>query len=509
MPSAPGRDLQDEAISAAQSACPLPLAPPAAQSRTLDRSESTNLGINPRDADKPKKLKRQVTLRKIARLTVDDISRKVHAVILAGGPQNNPLARFRAMPAVELGANTQLIDVTISNCLRSGINKLYVLTQFNSHTLNTHITTAYPPAVFGGVGRQGFVDVLAAHQTPDSDGWHRGSADAVRRNLPAILEKYRGVGMPDELVVLSGEAIYSMDYSQLVKTHREQDADITIATHSVSQEVATQRGLVRVDPETGVVTQFYEKPSGATLETMAHASRNATPDKPFEASMGVYVFGRDVLVSLLGPPSLDNTDSGAHFGLDIIPKALRDDFRVCSHHFDGYFRPITCLRDFYEINLELAHPSSPISLVQADEAIESRGHMAPPSTIHQCEITNTLIGEGTVLRGSVLNGCVVGCNTFVGPGCELENTLLMGNDGYNNDALREEFRRKGEPIVGIGDGSVIKNAIIDSNACIGRNVRITNEKGVQESDCTSEGYVIHDGITCVLKNAIIPDGFQI
>jgi glucose-1-phosphate adenylyltransferase len=440
------------------------------------------------------------------------LSDSVHGVILAGGPADNPLARFRAMPAVELGANTQLIDVTISNCIRSGINKIYVLTQFNSHQLNTHITTNYPPAVFGSITRQGYVDVLAAQQTATEKDWYKGSADAVRRNLPMILEPFRGAALPDELLVLSGQALYRMDYGDLINTHRSTGADITIATHSVGWGQAQLRGLCRVDPDTGLVGDFTEKPTGKRLEEMAHASKHASSDDPFEASMGVYVFKSEVLVELLQggrelvgrkePPS-------THFGHDVIPQALREKKKVVAHHYDGYWRDINSLRDFYEVNLELAQPGAPISIYDVDEAIVSRGHILPPSLIHDSEIENTLIGEGSVLVGSTIRGSVIGCNTYVAKGCHIENSLIMGNDNYTNDRMRAEARAMGESVLGIGENTYIKGAIVDDNASVGSNVRIENKEGVKESDRTSQGYVIQDGIPVVLKGAIIPDGFHI
>ncbi|KAK9828450.1 hypothetical protein WJX72_000056 [[Myrmecia] bisecta] len=435
------------------------------------------------------------------------VNNSVHAVILAGGPSDNPLARFRAMPAVEIGSNAQLIDVPISNCIRSGINKMYVLTQFNSHTLNTHITSCYPPAVFGGPAQQGWVDVLACHQTPDYSLWYRGSADAVRRNLSAILEPYRGAGLPDEVLILSGQALYRMDYRNLLETHWKTNADITLATHSVGWGQARLRGLARVDPDTGLVTDFAEKPSGDKLDSMAHASKHATPEDPFEASMGIYIFKREVLEKLLQTNETHfGSDAGpdTHFGHDVIPHALRDNLRIVAHHFDGYWRDVQSLRDFYEVNLELAGPGAPISIYDVDEAVLSRGVILPPALMHQCEIENCLIGEGSVLRGSTLKNCVVGCNSFVGNGCHIENTLLMGNDAYTNDHSREVSSQKGEAVLGIGAGTTIKRAIIDDNAAVGPNCTLVNSAGIKESDRTSEGYVIQDGILVVLKGAVIP-----
>ncbi|DBB12890.1 TPA: hypothetical protein ACH3X3_005650 [Trebouxia sp. C0006] len=432
------------------------------------------------------------------------LNESVQAILLAGGPSTNALARFRAMPAVKLGSNMQLIDVPISNCIKSGVNKMYVLTQFNSHTLNTHIAASYPPVVFGGPQKRGFVDVLTASQTPKSANWYKGSADAVRQQLDSILDAFRGMDLPDELLILSGQALYRMDYADLLQTHRSNNADITIATHAVGLGQASFRGCCKVEPDTGRISLFYEKPTGDDLDKVRSVSRNATEENPFEASMGIYVFKRDVLVNLLRTESGDT--KSAHFGADVIPHALESKLKVVAHHFDGYWRDISNLRDFFEVNLEMTSPSSPISVFDVEETIVSRGHILPPAMIHKCEIVHSLMGEGSALRGSYIKGSVIGCNTFVANGCHIEDSLLMGNDNYSNDRERERARQQGLSVLGIGENSVIKRAIIDDNVSIGSNVQIINKDGIEEADHTKKGYVIQNGIVVILKGAIIPDG---
>jgi glucose-1-phosphate adenylyltransferase len=303
-----------------------------------------------------------------------------------------------------------------------------------------------------------------------------------------------------------------MDYVELLKKHRAYDADVTVATHSVGWGQASRRGLVRVDPDTGLVENFQEKPTGDRLEAMAHASKHATPTAPFEASMGVYIFKRDVLVSLLHENEGHfGSDAGpdTHFGHDVMPHALREGYTVVAHHFDGYWRELAGLRDFYEANLELAAPNSPISIFDVDKAIVSRGRILPPSIVHQCEIYDSLVGEGSILMGSTLRTCIVGSNSYIGRGCDIQDTIILGNDSYTNEASRALSRKKGEVVLGIGENTVIKNAVVDSNAAIGRNVRITNAAGVVEGDNSQAGYVIQDGITVVLKGAIIADNAKI
>ncbi|CAK0781127.1 hypothetical protein CVIRNUC_005292 [Coccomyxa viridis] len=447
------------------------------------------------------------TTSKVGVITVEDISKSVHAIILAGGSADNPLARYRAMPAVELGSSTQLIDISISNCIRSGVNKLYVLTQFNSHTLNTHISQAYPPAVFGGPQKQGFVDVLAAHQTPTEASWYRGSADAVRRNLPVILEDYRGSMLPDDMLILSGQALYRMDYGVLLRTHRESNADITIATHAVGRKQAVLRGITKVERDTGLVTDFEEKPSSERLAQLEGVSKNASGEDPFEASMGIYMFKREVLEKLLDRHSAgNNSKPDAHFGYDVIPHALEDGLRIVAHNHPGYWRDVNSLRDFYEVNLELAMPGAPISFYEVEEGIVSSGQVLPPALISNCEIEDALIGEGSVLRRSKILGCVIGNNSYIGEGCVLEKSLVLGNDYYTNEKTRAASLEKGESALGVGKNCVVKGAILDDNVSIGDDCQITNKDGMTEADRTEEGYVIQDGIVTILRNAVIPAG---
>jgi glucose-1-phosphate adenylyltransferase len=439
-----------------------------------------------------------------------DISSTVAALVLAGGSSDNPLARNRAMPAIEIGSNLRLIDIPISNCIRSGVNKMFVLTQFNSNALNTHIHTCYPPGTFGNARQRGFVDVLTANQTPSSTDWYRGSADAVRNNLDNITEVFDGEPV-DDLLVLSGQALYNMDYSQVVATHRQTGADITIVTHSIEEKDAGRRGLLRVNPDTGVVEKFAEKPGKAALQELSKGSRHSTEAQPFEASMGIYLFKRAVLEELLEDKNPGGTGrQDEHFGYDVIPHALRNGAKVVAHHHDGFWLDVSTLRNFFDINLSLAKRDAPLSIEEIHKGIVSRGSFCPPAIISHCELDNALVGEGCVLRHSTLRNVVLGSNAFIDAGCVLEDTILMGNSFYQNDAARAETRKAGEPVLGIGRNTQIQGAIIESNVSIGADVTIRNAAGVQEADRSETGgYIIQDGVILVLNGATILDGTRI
>jgi len=390
-----------------------------------------------------------------------------------------------------------------------------VLTQFNSHALNAHLTRTYPPALFGGPpGAQGFVDVLACHQTADDASWYAGSADAVRRNLDAILEPVRGGRPPREVVVLSGHALADVDFAALVRKHRASGAAVTLATRSVPADRASRLGLVRVDPGTGAVTDFAEKPTGPAMARLAHASADATPDAPYEASTGVYVFDAGALARLLAAPaaaaSVDgefvppSTGFDMHFGADVIPHALVAGLPVAAVHDAGPWRDVSALPDFYEAVLSLARPASgeagvgPGALAAAAAVLSGRaGRVLPPCrAIRPSTITGSLLSEGCTLDGVTLAGSVVGNNVSLGPGASVTASILLGNDHFSGT--------HGAPT--IGAGTVLSGVIVDRNAVIGPNCIITNAAGVQEADRAADGFIIQDGLTVVLRGAVIPAG---
>lgn len=438
-----------------------------------------------------------------------DISHTCAALVLAGGSSNNPLARQRAMPALEIGSNLRLIDVPISNCIRSGVNKMFILTQFNSNALNTHIHSSYPPGTFGNARQRGFVDVLTANQTPNSTEWYRGSADAVRNNLENIIEPFDGEPA-EHLLVLSGQALYSMNYANVMQTHRESGADVTIVTHSIGEEDAALRGLLRVSKD-GLVDKFAEKPGVSAMADFMKGSSHTSDQLPYEASMGIYLFKRKVLEDLLH--SKDPGGSGKqdeHFGHDVIPHALTSGAKVVAHHHEGFWLDVSSMRNFYNLNLSLAQPSAPLNVDEIHKGIISRGSFCPPAILSHCELENVLVGEGCVMRHSTLRNVVLGSNCFVDSGCLIEDTILMGNGFITNEKARAEARKAGEPVLGIGKNSIIKGAIIEDNVSIGADVSITNAQGVKEADRSDNGgYVIQDGIVLILQGKTVLDGTRI
>ena len=391
----------------------------------------------------------------------------------------------------------------------------FVLTQFNSHALNAHLTRTYPPALFGGPpGAQGFVDVLACHQTADDASWYAGSADAVRRNLDAILEPVRGGRPPREVVVLPGHALADVDFAGLVRSHRESGAAVTLATQSVTADRASRLGLVRVDPGTGAVTDFAEKPTGAAMTRLAHASSDATPDAPYEASTGVYVFDAGVLARLLAAPAAASSVDGEfapphagfdmHFGADVIPHALVAGLPVAAVHGGGPWRDVSALPDFYEAVLALAHPGAAgadggaAALAATAAALGGRaGRVLPPCrAIRPSAITASLLSEGCTLDGAALDRSVVGTNVSFGSGARVTASILLGNDLFSPASAPPT----------IGARAVLDRVIVDRNATVGPDCVLTNAGRVAEADRAADGFVIQDGLIVVLRGAAIPAG---
>lgn len=386
---------------------------------------------------------------------------------------------------------------------------MFILTQYNSNELNTHINRSYPPGTFGNTRQRGFVDVLTANQTPSSTEWYRGSADAVRNNLDNIIEPFDGEPV-DHLLVLGGQALYNMNYAHVLERHEQSGADVTIVTHSVGAEDAALRGLLCVSSD-GIVEKFAEKPKEDAMADFLKVSQNCSDQLPYEASMGIYLFKRKVLEDLLG--RVDPSGSGKqdeHFGHDVIPHALRSGAKVMAYHHEGFWLDVSSMRNFYNLNLALAQPSAPLDIDEIHKGIISRGSFCPPAILSHCELENVLVGEGCVLRHSTLRNVVLGSNNFVDSGCLIEDTILMGNNFITNEKARTAARKVGKPIMGIGRNTIIKGAIIEDNVSIGADVRITNAQGIKEADRSDNGgYVIQDGIVLILQGTTVLDGTRI
>jgi glucose-1-phosphate adenylyltransferase len=430
--------------------------------------------------------------------------KRVLAIILGGGAGTRlyPLTKMRAKPAVPLAGKYRLIDIPVSNCINSGINKIYVLTQFNSASLNRHIAQTFN--LSSGFD-QGFVEVLAAQQTPDSPSWFEGTADAVRK-YEWLLQEWD----IDEVLILSGDQLYRMDYAHFVAQHRGSGADLTVAALPVDREQAQSFGLMHTDTE-GSITKFREKPKGEALDEMAvdtermGLSAEEAKRRPFLASMGIYVFKRDVLFRLLA-----ENPGATDFGKEIIPKALSDGFNLRSYLFDDYWEDIGTIRAFYEANLALTtQPRPPFSFYDKQFPIYTRHRYLPPSKLQDAQVTDSIVGEGSILKACSIHHCVLGVRSRIEDEVVLQDTLVMGNDFYESGEERAILRERGGIPMGVGRGTTVKKAILDKNARIGSNVSIINKDNVEEADRSEMGFYIRGGIVVITKNACIADGMVI
>lgn len=438
-------------------------------------------------------------------IDTDEMSRTVRAVILAGGESRNPLTRYRAMPAVPLGSSLLLIDVPINNCLKAGVNKIYVLTQFQSHTLNSHIAASYPPLRFGGPNKQAWVDVLAAQQTVTEKEWYLGSADAIRKNITELKDESRGISPATDYIILSGSAVYNMDFSQLIAAHREKNADITIAMHPVSAELAPSKGIGKVHHASCKVMKFEEKPDRETLASFRRDPSQITgAGGEYLANMGIYVFKREALFRLMSP---GKKAAVTHIGHHVIPNALAQEMKVYAYQYEGYWQDVSTLADFYQANLDLAAPESKTQVLRWDGMISAKGSMLPPAFFHDTTVENVVIGDGAVLVGADVRNSVVGECVYVGRGTTVRDSLLLGNSQWLSDSLRREAIARGERVYGVGENCELRSCVVDENVRIGDNCRIVNAEGVREADhAKTGGFMIQDGIVVVMRNAIVKDG---
>jgi glucose-1-phosphate adenylyltransferase len=425
--------------------------------------------------------------------------KRVLAVILGGGAGTRlqPLTYTRAKPAVPLGGKYRLIDIPISNCINSGIHKIYALTQFNSQSLNRHLSLTYNlSSGFDG----GFVEVLAAQQTPDSPSWFQGTADAVRQ----YRELFEAWDI-DQVLILSGDQLYRMDYAAFVAAHRASGAALTVAALPVDPQAAQGFGLMRTD-SSGRIREFREKPKGEDLQAMRvdtaalGLGASEAERRPFLASMGIYVFERDILFNLLAshPQATD-------FGQEIIPAALAGDLLLQSYLFDDYWEDIGTIKAFYDANLALADEDPAFRLYDENAPIYTRSRYLPPSQVSKAQVRRSVISEGCLLDWCVIEHCVLGLRLRVEQDVVLEDTLVMGADRYESADERAAVRASGGVPLGIGARSRISSAILDKNVRIGANVHVINKDHVQESDRSDLGFTIRNGIVVIEKNTTIPD----
>lgn len=414
------------------------------------------------------------------------------AVILGGGAGTRlfPLTSDRAKPAVPLAGKYRLVDVPISNCINSGLYRIFVLTQYNSASLNNHITRSY---IFDRV-RGGFVTLLAAEQTASSELWYQGTADAVRRSIPHIRN------FPHEyIIILSGDQLYMMNYQRMLDHHIRHNAEITIAVTPVQAEEAPGFGILKMD-EQHRITEFHEKPPIDDLDGKESpvAPELEAAGRIYLASMGIYIFNSEALQA-----ELDGNPGDHDFGKQIIPGAIGNR-RVSAYPFTGYWNDIGTVRSFFETNIMLAQPKPEFNLYDANMPLYTNARMLPPVKISSSRIEHAIIGEGAVIVDSDVSDAVIGVRSYVAAGTRIRRAVLMGSDYYPWQDPSERNPVQGPPAPGIGEGSVIEGAIIDRNASVGKGCVITNRDGVQEGE--GPGFYIRDGIVVILKNAEIPDG---
>jgi glucose-1-phosphate adenylyltransferase len=422
----------------------------------------------------------------------------VLSLILGGGRGTRlyPLTMLRSKPAVPIAGKYRLIDIPISNCINSGCNRIYVLTQFLSVSLHRHISNTYKFDPFS----RGFVEVLAAQQTNEAADWYQGTADAVRQNVRYVHEDGAG-----DVLILSGDQLYRMDYGQLLRTHRDNKADVTIAVLPVSAEQAAQFGIVRLD-EAGRVVGFVEKPK--TKEELEPWRTPAewinqrgirSEGRQFLASMGIYVFTREALIHLLNAPPL-----ATDFGKEIFPRSIKT-HHVQAFLFDGYWEDVGTVKAYHEANLALTADEAPFDFHTPDGVIYTRMRYLPAARVVNASLDHCLISDGCVIQpGAKLQHSVVGLRTMVGRNAVIRDTVIIGADRFETKAEKEEDRRRGAPSLGIGEGSVIENAIIDKDARVGANVRIINRDKARDAE--GKNYVIRDGIVVIPKAMVVPDG---
>ena len=427
----------------------------------------------------------------------------VTCLILGGGRGTRlfPLTALRSKPAVPIAGKYRLIDIPISNCIYSGMNRMYVLTQFNSLSLHRHISNTYKFDPFGG----GFVDILAAQQTEKNQEWYQGTADAVRQNIDLLKHD------PSDLIlILSGDQLYRMDFRDMVRVHRENKATATIAALPVDETEATACGIMQIKPD-GMVHNFVEKPKTrdaldavrtdpSWLERLGIGSGN----RPYLASMGIYLFDRLVLIDLLTRIEADD------FGKGVFPAAIADpEGRVQIYPFDGYWEDIGTIGAFHRANIDLTRSDAPFDFALDNKNIFTRPRYLAPSKITGATLTDCLIADGAAIgKGSVLESTVIGLRSQIGENVTIKNTYIMGADVFEGEHEIRENQRDGRPNIGIGSDTVIENAIVDKNARIGRGVRILNRNRTEEAD--EQGlYVIRDGVVVIPKFAIVPDGTEI
>ncbi len=423
------------------------------------------------------------------------MTEKVLGVILGGGQGSrlSPLTQTRSKPAVPIAGKYRLVDIPISNCLNSGIHRMFVLTQFNSASLNKHIKNTYHFSHFSDA----FVDILAAEQTPDNPTWFQGTADAVRQTMHHLLNHEF-----EYVLILSGDQLYQMDFNEMINAHIDGGAEITLATIPVNAKDATDFGILKAN-EQNQITSFTEKPNSEVLKGWASDTGEAmqAEGRNYLASMGIYLFNKDLLIKIFA----ENAEE-KDFGKEIIPRVIQS-YKVFSYQYEGYWTDIGNISSFFEANLGLTDEIPKFNLFDSHQSIFTRPRMLPPSKILGTTLIKTVIAEGCILHAEEIKHAVVGIRSRVGEGTKVENAYLMGSDRYQTLIEIQAEVDQGSPLIGVGENCVIINAILDKNCRVGNNVRIEGGPHLEDGDFGT--YAVKDGIVVIKKGAVIPDGTKI
>ena len=418
------------------------------------------------------------------------------SIILGGGAGSRlyPLTASRSKPAVPIGGKYRLVDIPISNCINSNLNRIFVLTQFNSASLNQHIKNTYHFSAFSS----GFVDILAAEQTPDNPGWFQGTADAVRQSLRHLAK------MDFEYVlILSGDQLYQMDFSKMIDAHKKTGAALTIATIPVGEREAPEFGILKSNQE-NIITSFVEKPKKEILKDWVSdtGTQMKAQGRNYLASMGIYVFNKEILHQFLNDIHPNATD----FGKEIIPDSIAN-YKVLSYQHDGYWTDIGNIYSFFEANIALTQDVPLFNLFDSAQKVYTRARMLPPAKLSGTIINKAILAEGCIIHAKEVTSSVVGIRARIGKDSVIKNTYIMGCDYYENIDQIQEKNKNGTPILGIGERCIIEDAIIDKNCSIGNDVIIKG--GVHLEKVDHPLYTIKDGIVVVKKGAVIPNGYII
>ncbi|MDR3232299.1 MAG: glucose-1-phosphate adenylyltransferase [Planctomycetaceae bacterium] len=426
--------------------------------------------------------------------------KNVIALILGGGRGTRlyPLTKFRAKPAVPIGGQYRLIDIPLSNCINSGIDQIYVLTQFNSASLHNHLHSFHFDNLHGG-----FAEILAAQQTSDNTDWYQGTADAVRQNFSYIQQRHI-----EYVLILSGDQLYRMNFRKMLASHIKAKAGVSISALPVTKEQASGLGVMRLD-DSGRVIGFLEKPK--TDVELEHVRTDAdwidslgiqSHGREYLASMGIYLFNKQVLLDVL-----EKTDY-KDFGKEVFPATIRSQ-KVQVHLFDGYWEDIGTIKAFFDANLAMAGANSSFSLFHSDWTTFTEQRLLPPTRLDGAKIKNSLIADGCFIgEGAVIENSIIGLRCQIGKGVSIRNSIIMGADYYETNEEKEEQLRRSIPPIGIGNASVIEHAIIDKDCHIGKRVEIVNRNNVIDEEEKPYG-MIRDGVICVQKKAVIPDGWTL